>query len=299
MGTLQQRVKDSSAIVLTHGVEKGAEKPAGWRSNSHNVTSTPPRRLREQAPDDERTTNSQKLYGRGKGKTSTLAAALRVSNIAMMQEESISVSATDSALEVERDQDLRVPCYCEENVWRLAYRKIQARPNEQDCYFVAFISNSIKTVPMFFQRAASSPETSVCWDYHVILLYAHPTERDVYVYDIDSVLDYPCTLAEYLRRSFPYEAPFVMAPLFRVVPAALFLQHFSSDRMHMFNTKTKSWIATPPSYSIIRGHGESNLKHYLNFTPQHQTHQSEGTAPIYGHVMTLPQLSSHDFFSAS
>ena len=55
------------------------------------------------------------------------------------------------------------------------------------------------------------------------------------VYDLDTALDFPCALDEYLWRTFrpnlrmdPH-----YASCFRVVPAALYLEYFASDRSHM------------------------------------------------------------------
>jgi N-terminal glutamine amidase len=87
----------------------------------------------------------------------------------------------------EDDTDLRCPCYCEENVWRLLERRrllhqrchssassssttSKRRPEQH--YYVAFISNENQTVAMLHQKAASSTteEGLIVWDYHVILL---------------------------------------------------------------------------------------------------------------------------------
>jgi N-terminal glutamine amidase len=141
---------------------------------------------------------------------------------------------------VQSDHDLRVACYCEENVWRIAYRKLHyqtqhelrlAESNEQNNnnnnnanrtttakYVVAFISNRRQCVPMLHQRASSSPsKIPCCWDYHVILLGVNNSQlRDVgttatkdnnncvLVYDVDTTLQpYPISLAEYLMATFP------------------------------------------------------------------------------------------------
>ena len=114
-----------------------------------------------------------------------------------------AVSPEQSALEAPTDQDLRVPYYCEENVWRLAVRKRTQQPTDR--FWVAFISNTIKNVPMFQQKAAIHGDVSCCWDYHVILLCQRPGDGQVAVYDVDSVLPYPCPLDAYMAHSFPYD----------------------------------------------------------------------------------------------
>jgi hypothetical protein len=190
---------------------------------------------------------------------------------------------------VQSDHDLRVACYCEENIWRIAYRKLHyqtqhelrlAESNEHNNnnntnrtttakYVVAFISNQRKCVPMLHQRASSSPsKIPCCWDYHVILLGVHSQLRDVgttatkdnscdvLVYDVDTTLQpYPISLSEYLMATFPnveeeYSYP-EFRPRFRLISAALFVQYFASDRSHMYNTRTQSWNAPPPTYACI------------------------------------------------
>jgi len=107
----------------------------------------------------------------------------------MTRSASRTSAAESTALSAESDADLRVPYFCEENVWRLAYRKLaqqQQQQKEQQQeeqqtqyeYLAAFVSNPDKAVPMFFQRAAAAADDEdvrrncsyVCWDYHVILL---------------------------------------------------------------------------------------------------------------------------------
>lgn len=205
-----------------------------------------------------------------------------------------TLSAEETALAALSDHELRVPCYCEENVWRLAYRKKHhdsagssrngSGGDEDHRWWVVFISNAIKSVPMFHQLASADPSKSVCWDYHVILLQAqpqheesptmtmsnsyddrhpnHPASRLV-VYDLDSSLPYPCLLSDYLRFSFPFQASLPFSPLFRVVEADLYLQYFCSNRMHMFNAIAGTWKAPPPHYAPIQGAGGSGSgRHY-------------------------------------
>ena len=112
-----------------------------------------------------------------------------------------AAGAAKSAIEASSDKSLRVPCYCEENVWRLAYRKIhqQEKKKQQQQekqkqqkkkkkkietaaaatttrttssfqYHVVFISNPKGCAPLFQQLAASDRDSAVFWDYHVILL---------------------------------------------------------------------------------------------------------------------------------
>ena len=137
-----------------------------------------------------------------------------------MESASTSCPAAKTALEAHSDQDLRVPCYCEENVWRLAYRRLHFRDDQNLHYYVLFISNPNKCVPMFQQLAAKDRRTPVFWDYHVILLETHhadKTNRQARVLDIDSHLPYECALPEYVRQTFPdcQESTKEFAPMFR------------------------------------------------------------------------------------
>ena len=173
------------------------------------------------------------------------------------------------------------------------------RDQPEDRFFIVWISNSIKNVPMFQQRVSNDPDSACCWDYHVILLCARATERDVVVYDIDTVLPYPIPLNEYLQRSFPYEWPFPYAPMFRLIPAVSYLRHFASDRMHMFNPQKNTWNAPPPDYDCINiSDGRpSNFQRYLDFsfTAANQTAEEEA---IFGRILSLRQLAEYPHFFA-
>lgn len=187
---------------------------------------------------------------------------------------SMETSAKATALEPIPDHHLRVPCYCEENVWRLAYRKVNQQihaDGKRARYYVAFVSNPSKCVCYFHQRASESPSRPVFWDYHVILL-EHSTstseeereegKEEVLVYDIDSRLPYPSPISDYLDACFPdlsdprnaqhKEQLSRMAPRFRVVEAETFLNCFASNRSHMWDDEKQAWSAPPPLYDCIQ-----------------------------------------------
>jgi hypothetical protein len=119
-----------------------------------------------------------------------------------------SIPAAKTALEAPTDQSLRVPCYCEENVWRLAYRKIRGnkkKSGENLQYHVVFVTNPTKCVPMFQQLASKNPSKPCLWDYHVILICTSSQDKNATttsVLDIDSHLPHPSTLHEYLSQVF-------------------------------------------------------------------------------------------------
>ncbi len=140
------------------------------------------------------------------------------SNAAMADE--TTASAETTALECPTEHDLRVPCYCEENAWRLAYRHLNsgaanASANNKWDYYVVFISNRRQCCPMFMQRALpNNPNEYVCWDYHVIVVRSRvvsdTSSRDKAckiseVLDVDTWLTpYPCPLDVYLNGTFPH-----------------------------------------------------------------------------------------------
>jgi hypothetical protein len=222
-------------------------------------------------------------------------------------------SAAQSALLADTDHELRVPYFCEENVWRLAYKKIRESPENR--FYVCFVSNADKTVAMCHQLAGRSRNEPVYWDYHVILL-RWSRDKQVLVFDIDSSLPYPQPLDLYLRESFSsdnmaFAPPF--APQFKIIPADLYLQYFASDRMHMYNTKSQTWNAPPPPYECIGGLSTSHnkespeavegtyvsLQQYLNFDAE----QNEGEATLacvvpeeaLGRMLSLEALTVYDF----
>jgi hypothetical protein len=204
-------------------------------------------------------------------------------------------TAAETALQVNTDKEIRVPYFCEENVWRLAYRKTHQEPEKG--YFVAFISNPMKYVPMFQQLASDNVDTPCCWDYHVILLSLTLPENKVIVWDFDSRLPYPCPLSDYLEQSFPYDDREPFAPLFRLIPASSFLKNFSSDRMHMYDAETQTWNAPPPHYDCILS-GPSNLNAHLDFTTQRSSPPTEDDS-VYGKVLNLLELSVYKFSDAT
>ena len=157
-------------------------------------------------------------------------------------------SAAKSALEAPSDAALRVPCYCEENVWRLAFRKLWNSNNRDSKYFVLFVTNPKGCVPMFQQLASAQLDKPIFWDYHVILLETTTTTastNNALIWDIDCHLEEcPCTFSHYISQVFPRHErwPDDYQPYFRVVDALTFLQHFSSDRLHMRNKKGE-WMS--------------------------------------------------------
>jgi protein N-terminal glutamine amidohydrolase len=223
---------------------------------------------------------------------------------------SLGVSAAESARHVEEETDLRVPCYCKENVWRLVHRKLQhmnlddgtntsdeSGPSSVD-YWAVFVSNPVKNVPMFHQRAASSPSAACCWDYHVILFARDLDGSSVLVWDMDSTLAYPSPLRTYLDRTFPYDWPDPHGPQFRLVPAPVFRNTFASNRSHMYNVNQRKWSAPPPPYDVIQTDADTHtLPYLLDFAERHrnETHRRLSECGALGRIFSLRQVREHTF----
>jgi hypothetical protein len=142
------------------------------------------------------------------------------------------------------------PFYCEENVWHLA-RRFEGRPAK-----VVFISNAQKTCALWQQRAAE-PGLPVIWDYHVVLSAARM------IHDLDTRLPFPSPAREWIDGTFPLPLPEELAPRFRVVSAARFVEVFASDRSHMRDAGG-AYRASPPPWAPI-GIG-SNLMRFADMS---------------------------------
>ncbi|HEU4407983.1 MAG TPA: protein N-terminal glutamine amidohydrolase [Polyangiaceae bacterium] len=149
--------------------------------------------------------------------------------------------------------------YCEENVWHLC----QDPGVEADEAHVVFISNAQEACAFWMQRAAPAARQPVLWDYHVILLGRQTGWK---VWDLDSRLPRPVDALEYLRETFRHEraVPAPLRPRFRVVPRAIFLDTFASDRSHM-RLGDGGWLAPPPPRPPIRTAAEAmNLPRFVD-----------------------------------
>lgn len=162
----------------------------------------------------------------------------------------------------ERSKMPYAPYYCEENIWHLADHPSLGASDKH----VAFVSNDMRACPLWRQRAASDATTPVCWDYHVILV-AGTGEASI-VYDLDSLLPFPCPFARYVDETFRPEGddPAAMRPRFRLIDAATYRTCFASDRSHM-RGPDGSWRAPPPPWVPITASGPSfGLAQILDLT---------------------------------
>ncbi|XP_055345722.1 protein N-terminal glutamine amidohydrolase-like isoform X2 [Paramacrobiotus metropolitanus] len=158
-------------------------------------------------------------------------------------------------------------CYCEENVWKLCDQIRQTFPQELEFCLVIFISNERRCISVWNQATAPSSWLPVLWDYHVVLLYCPPTATPL-LFDLDSTLPFPCPLdrylAEALRPGYPSPDPHANLPKsLRLIPAAVFLTTFASDRSHML--ASGHYLAPPPAYPCIQSTvSRNNIQEFIN-----------------------------------
>jgi len=149
-------------------------------------------------------------------------------------------------MQFERNDFRYTALFCEENVWWLAYDLVERDLPVADVWVLVF-SNPTQSILMLNQRAAP-PGRPVAWDYHVVL--AASLDGEALVFDFDSRLSFPVPLAEYLAASFPPQAalPRSYRTRVRLIPAASYLERFTSDRGHMAGRVPPSAF---PDYPMI------------------------------------------------
>lgn len=150
------------------------------------------------------------------------------------------------------------PRYCEENIWHLAG---DPRLSTGEL-LVALITGKGPYRPFWFQRVAADSQVPVWWDYHVILLQHQDAWR---VWDLDTTLELPLAADAYLEKTFLNAViePEDTDVLLRLIPAAYYVEHFSSDRSHM-RLPSGEWVAEPPGWPMIFRDGRSNLLEWLD-----------------------------------
>jgi len=111
-------------------------------------------------------------------------------------------------------------CYCEENIYLLG-QALHTDPTFTGSSprweaYAMFISNEHKSVALWCQKAAQ--EDVIVWDYHVVLVLKSSTlprtgSNDAstpepnsmsWVYDFDTRLPIPCSVHDYMMKTFPY-----------------------------------------------------------------------------------------------
>lgn len=161
-------------------------------------------------------------------------------------------------------------CYCEENV----YKFIEKYSHHFDDVYAVFITNPRKHCVIWCQKLSDEPSvTPVCWDYHVIVIAKKSSQS--LVFDLDTVLPFPCLLESYTAQCFQPSASeisqwwlqyaMVTGHYFRPIQGPDFLSTFSSDRSHMIDKRTGSWNSEPPDYEpIFKPDLGNNLLNFLD-----------------------------------
>ncbi|XP_034016582.1 protein N-terminal glutamine amidohydrolase [Thalassophryne amazonica] len=174
---------------------------------------------------------------------------------------------TSYAILPKRENCVYTSCYCEENVWKLCEFVRTEGTTGLDQVFVVFISNDKRMVPLWKQKSGYGDQP-VIWDYHVILLHVSH-ELETLVYDLDSVLMFPCSLQLYADQALRSDRGIKPAyhRKLRVIPADVFLQNFASDRSHMKDS-SGAWQMPPPPYSPIQtAESKMNLDDFISMDP--------------------------------
>ncbi|KAI1901923.1 hypothetical protein AGOR_G00039420 [Albula goreensis] len=182
-----------------------------------------------------------------------------------MQEDCISVDY--APVTPSRDQCVYTSCYCEENIWKLCEHVKTQNQGTLDLIYAVFISNERRMIPIWRQKS-SNGDQPVIWDYHVILLHKSQSEQ-CYIYDLDTVLPFPCPFDVYVKEAFQSEE-FIKPAFrrkFRVIPADIYLKNFASDRSHM-KDESGAWRMPPPLYPCIEtAESKMNLDDFICMDP--------------------------------
>lgn len=131
--------------------------------------------------------------------------------------------------------------------------------------FVIFLTSKSRRTHIWCQKHGGVGVPCI-WDYHVVLMATIPGGS--LVYDFDSTLTFPVPVDIYLTEALktPFEMNNDDYPIFRVIPAEFFMEHFASDRSHM-RCGIDDWLVPPPSWPPIIGRAATsanNLQEYID-----------------------------------
>ncbi|KAG7458010.1 hypothetical protein MATL_G00233230 [Megalops atlanticus] len=190
-----------------------------------------------------------------------------------MHEQCVSLDYTP--VTPSRRECVYTSCYCEENIWKLCEHIKIHKEDSIDHIYAVFISNEKRMVPIWRQKSSRGDEP-VIWDYHVILLHKSQSEQ-IYIYDLDTVLPFPCPFDVYIREAFRSEEYIKPAfwRKFRVIAADVYLKNFASDRSHMKDA-SGAWRMPPPPYPCIEtADSKMNLDDFISM------HSGVGCGRVY------------------
>lgn len=159
--------------------------------------------------------------------------------------------------------------------------------NQRHCpleeVYAVFISNERKKIPIWKQKSSRGDEP-VIWDYHVILLHASK-QGPSFIYDLDTILPFPCSLDVYSMEAFQSDKH--LKPAYwrklRVIPGDTYLKEFASDRSHMKDSDG-NWRMPPPAYPCLETpESKMNLDDFICMDPR----------VGYGEVYSLSDFVKH------
>ena len=120
---------------------------------------------------------------------------------------------------------------------------------------VVFISNAHRTCAISNQKVGNGEP--IIWDYHVVLLAQGK------IWDMDTLLSFPCGISRYLTQSFLKNTFEKYLPKFRLIDADDFIDVFASDRRHMLDDNGIP-IHPPPPWPAIHPERGSNIYDFIN-----------------------------------
>ncbi|CAK8698011.1 protein N-terminal glutamine amidohydrolase-like [Clavelina lepadiformis] len=196
----------------------------------------------------------------------------------VMNERSVGVSELHTSTKEliksifpQKDECIYTKCYCEENVWMLCNHVLKNHKNLLQQFYVIFVSNENKAVPLWAQKSRTDITKPVIWDYHALLLFVEGSEYEgehAYILDLDSVLPFPTKLSIYCQEAF---RPDILLKTefkqyLKLIPADTYLKTFSSDRSHMKKAEG-DWFFPPPSYEcIFTEQSTMNLNEFMDMS---------------------------------
>lgn len=207
----------------------------------------------------------------------TMISRVRAPHSASDPTRGVAAPSIDSAWLAQRPY---TAFFCEENAWQLACAPAISNRSQ-----VVFITNATRSVAMWSQRAAAVDP--IVWDYHVVVVVEEPPTPALA--PVFMVLDHDCRsatvqpLERWLMTSFRAGLRDDVMPRFRVLPAAVFADHFASDRRHMIDHEGAPIKPFPP-WAAPHAERGSSLERLLDL-------DDTTDDPLRGEVVDLPGLA--------
>ena len=169
------------------------------------------------------------------------------------------------------------PLFCEENIWLLCQKLANRGLNPEDMSAL-FLTNAARQTPVLQQKRSPNPDLPTWWDYHVVLQAYADTS---YILDFDTRLPFAAPSEIYFQECFllQQDLPDEQQIYLKKIPAAVYLQQFSSDRSHMRTEDGRPTVPFPDYPPITKG--TLSLTRCLNLSCM-----SRMTRDIFIHAMS-------------